>query len=330
MVTQTRALILCNRELRLYDLSTGILVTKLKGVMNQKMPYYGTIGGSEGEEGFCIALSRNRMTVNIMSLETGDLTTTFKVGEDRFLNSLLVSANGAVCVCGDETQKPFPLLVWDLRARKLLYDLRFNHHDFITRLSAISDDAHYVVCVAKEVNSSAPNFVVVYDLQSGMLFKKLKPEVDSTSIAISSASRSVINGVCGGNLLIWDLATGDRRHELKGHSSDVDTIRVSENGKIFLSYDSTGKDPIIRVWDVEKGSLVKEFNPTSILPSGVESSGTIKLSSCQLSPSGRSIIYAIQGHLEVFSLPVTGKEEETGEPYGGDSSLEGKEFDVKE
>src|ERR1700740_2861799 len=27
MVTQTRALILCNRELRLYDLSTGILVT---------------------------------------------------------------------------------------------------------------------------------------------------------------------------------------------------------------------------------------------------------------------------------------------------------------
>lgn len=71
------------------------------------------------------------------------------VGEDRFLNSLLVSANGCICVCGDETQKPFPLLVWDLNARKLLYDLRFNHHDFITRLSAISDDAHYVVSVAK-------------------------------------------------------------------------------------------------------------------------------------------------------------------------------------
>ncbi len=77
------------------------------------------------------------------------METTFKVGEDRFLNSLLVSANGKICVCGDETQKPFPLLVWDLANRKLLYDLRIPHHEFITRLSAISNDGHYVVSVCK-------------------------------------------------------------------------------------------------------------------------------------------------------------------------------------
>lgn len=144
MVDRYRALVLCNRELILYNLDQGTLVVKLKGVMNQKMPFYGLHDGNNA-----IALSRNRMTVNIMNLTTGDLVTTFKVGEDRFLNSLLVSANGKICVCGDETQKPFPLLVWDLHARKLLYDLRFNHHDFITKLSAISDDAHYVVSVAK-------------------------------------------------------------------------------------------------------------------------------------------------------------------------------------
>lgn len=50
------------------------------------------------------------MYVNMINLDTDNLETTFKVGEDRFLNSLLVSKNGKICVCGDETQKPFPLL----------------------------------------------------------------------------------------------------------------------------------------------------------------------------------------------------------------------------
>ena len=309
MVSREKALILCNRELRLYDLNEGKLVTKMKGVMNQKMPFYGIIDSTQ-----CIALSRNRMTVNIMSLETGDLTTTFKVGEDRFLNSLLVSASGSTCVCGDETQKPFPLLVWDLKARKLLYDLRFNHHDFITSLSCISDDAHYVVSVAKEVNTSSPNFIVVYDLQSGMLFKKWKPEANSTSICISS--KAVVNGIEGGDLFLWDLSTGDKRHVLKGHESDVDTIRMSGNGKVFLSYDSKANHPV-RVWSVESGQLLHEFTPTS------------KISCCMLSHQGDRILYTLDS-LNVQSIQLKIQDvvsKPVSESYG-DPANEGKEFIV--
>jgi hypothetical protein len=57
--------------------------------MNQKMPYYGL-----HDRGHLVALSRNRMYVNLMNLESGDCVTTFKAGEDRFLNSLLVSGDG--------------------------------------------------------------------------------------------------------------------------------------------------------------------------------------------------------------------------------------------
>lgn len=53
------------------------------------MPYYGLHDSCH-----LVALSRNRMYVNLMNLETGDLVTTFKAGEDRFLNSLLVSGDG--------------------------------------------------------------------------------------------------------------------------------------------------------------------------------------------------------------------------------------------
>lgn len=52
-------------------------------------------------------------------------------------------------VCGDETQKPFPLLVWNLTSRQLMYDLRIPFHEFVTRLSAITYEGHYVCCVAQ-------------------------------------------------------------------------------------------------------------------------------------------------------------------------------------
>ncbi|KAG8308984.1 hypothetical protein J6590_096876, partial [Homalodisca vitripennis] len=89
MIDDSRCVVLCKRELRTYNLNTGTLLTKLKGVMNQKMPYFGLHDANH-----LVALSRNRMYVNLMNLDSGDLVTTFKAGEDRFLNSLLVSGDG--------------------------------------------------------------------------------------------------------------------------------------------------------------------------------------------------------------------------------------------
>lgn len=66
MVDQYKAVVLCNRELMLYDLNQASLVTKLKGVMNQKMPYYGL-----HSDNLAVALSRNRMYVNMINLQTG-------------------------------------------------------------------------------------------------------------------------------------------------------------------------------------------------------------------------------------------------------------------
>lgn len=107
-IDQFRCIVLCRRELRIYDLDKGLFTTKLKGVMNQKMPFYGI-----HDSDHIVALSRNRMYVNLMNINTGkcqltnsftlitctvsipgDCVTTFKAGEDRFLNSLLISGDG--------------------------------------------------------------------------------------------------------------------------------------------------------------------------------------------------------------------------------------------
>lgn len=157
--------VLCRRELRVFNLDNGELVTRLKGVMNQKMPYYGL-----HDSRHLVALSRNRMYVNLMDLVTGDCVTTFKAGEDRFLDSLLVSRDGRTLVCGDETQKPFPLLVWDLTSRKLMYDLRIPHHDFVTSLAAITDEGHYVCSVCKVRSLNLIAYLIVCILIYGYFF----------------------------------------------------------------------------------------------------------------------------------------------------------------
>ena len=157
MSDSVNAIVLCDRHLEVYDLDRGVLLSKLKGVLSIKMPYYGI-----HDDEHVIALSRNRMCVNMMRNVDGDVVTTFKVGEDRFLDSLLVSANGKVCVCGDAVQKPFPLLVWDMCNRKLLHDLRIPGHEFITRIAAISREGHYVVCACKVQRTDLLIYILIF------------------------------------------------------------------------------------------------------------------------------------------------------------------------
>lgn len=299
-VDSRRCIVLCQRELRIYDLDACTLLARLKGVMNQKMPYFGL-----HDQSHLVALSRNRMYVNLMNLDSGDCVTTFKAGEDRFLNSLLVSGDGRVLVCGDETQKPFPLLVWNLASRKLLYDLRIPHHDFVTSLAAITHEGHYVCCVAQEVDEPSANFIVVYDLQSGTLFKKWKPGVNTVSLNISSRDGCVISGLQDGRVLVWDLITGNCRWTLSGHTAPVDYLRLDAQGGTFLSADSKCRDRSLRLWDLNKGTLVAVY--TARRP----------VTACEVTHGGEVLVMAEEGAGHPTTLRLRGRPSSAATPPGG-------------
>ncbi|XP_077284296.1 NACHT domain- and WD repeat-containing protein 1 isoform X2 [Arctopsyche grandis] len=316
-IDQFRCVVLCRRELRVYDLNTGTFITSLKGVMNQKMPFYGLHDPSH-----LVCLSRNRMYVNLMNTDTGDCVTTFKAGEDRFLNSLLVSGDGRMLVCGDETQKPFPLLVWNLSSRKLLYDLRIPHHDFITSLAAITHEGSYVCVVALELDEPTPNFIVVYDLQSGTLFKKWKPGRDTASLAISSADGCVVSGLDDARILVWDLVTGNCRYTLWGHTGAVTCLRLAPNGGHLLSSDIRCRDRSIRLWDLHSGTLISVFTPPE------------RVSSCEILSGGRHVALALESHKDLVTLTLmtngSDADESNAEKCYGDPENEGKIFDLRD
>ncbi|XP_059220642.1 uncharacterized protein LOC106089892 isoform X2 [Stomoxys calcitrans] len=281
------AAVLCRREIKVINLDEGKFKVTLKGVMNQKMPFFGL-----HDQKHLVCLSRNRMYVNLMNLESGDCITTFKAGEDRFLNSLLVSGDGRILVCGDETQKPFPLLVWHLSQRKLLYDLRIPHHDFLTALSAITHEGSYVCVVAKELNEPTPNFIVVYDLQSGTLFKKWKPTCDTTSLAISQTNACVIAGLENAKILIWDLVTGNCRATLNGHNAPVTLLKLDPMCKVLMSTDKEGRDNALRLWELQTGKSLGVFKPPATI------------SACEILPNCTYVAVALADRSELLTLAL--------------------------
>lgn len=307
--------VLCRREIRIVDLDEGRFKVTLKGVMNQKMPYFGLHDASH-----LVCLSRNRMYVNLMNIESGDCVTTFKAGEDRFLNSLLVSGDGRILVCGDETQKPFPLLVWHLSQKKLLYDLRIPHHDFITSLSAITHEGSYVCVVAKELAEPSPNFIVVYDLQSGTLFKKWKPSCNTVSLAISQTNTCVIAGLEDARILIWDLVTGNCRCTLTGHNAPVTLLKLDSSGKILLSGDREGRDMSVRLWELDSGKMLAVHTPQE------------KITTCDILNGGQYLALALENQSKIVTLKLRdGSASESAETIGyGKADNCGKVFDLRQ
>ena len=172
LLNEKIAVILVDRNLHLFDLNESKHVLDMNSTMSANVPFF-----EIHDQNHVVLLARNRLSVILMKVsppkddntndvklnETVQAASTktysvdddmflFKVGEDRYLNSLLVSKNGQVMVCGDEVQKPFPLLVWNLNKRKLVYDLRQAKHEFITTIQSIGSNGQFVVC-ACQVNN---------------------------------------------------------------------------------------------------------------------------------------------------------------------------------
>ena len=55
-------------------------------------------------------------------------------------------------------------------------------------------------------------------------------------------------------LKVWDLQQGKELHTLRGHDTSVNTVAVTQDGKIAVS---GGRDRTLRVWDLNRGKSLK-------------------------------------------------------------------------
>ncbi|HLY08485.1 MAG TPA: WD40 repeat domain-containing protein, partial [Planctomycetota bacterium] len=95
------------------------------------------------------------------------------------------------------------------------------------------------------------------DRETGKVLQTL-PEHPSFVRALaftSDGKRAVISGEAFPPEL-WDLATGQRIHQMAWEGQTIDTLAVSPNGRYAVSGDEEG---VVAIWDLEKGSLVRRL-----------------------------------------------------------------------
>lgn len=126
---------------------------------------------------------------------------------------------------------------------------------YIYMLHCYINSCHYLSTL-QEVDEPGPNFIVVYDLQSGTLFKKWKPGVDCVALDISSQDGCVLSGHENGHICIWDLTTGNCRWTLDGHVAPVTSLRLDPAGGSFVSLDTHSRDRTIKLWNVTTGKYI--------------------------------------------------------------------------
>lgn len=112
-------------------------------------------------------------------------------------------------------------------------------------------------------------------------------------------------------LKVWDLQQGKELHTLRGHDTSVNTVAITQDGKIAVS---GGRDRTLRVWDLQQGKSLKTLkghrgwvtdlailpNQTQVISAAVDN--TLKLWNLD---SGENI-RTFTGHEQpVLSLAIT-------------------------
>ena len=270
-----------------------------------------------------LILSKDRLYLKLASLETGELVTKLKGGQNAIIETVMVSGNGLVAVCSCENA---PLIVWDLREKAKRYTLEISGHYPRLTTADISFNGHYLVDVMKL--DKTHKSVVTWDLETGKVKHIIGQGMNVWKVASSSLSmRIVVAGRIGTSetLRVYDLVTGEFQHQLNGHTEPVEGVCMSKDGKRALTYAPLAiRDRTVRIWDLISGTLLASFTPD------------LPVSSCILTDDGDQVVMVINKSRPIVSLTLShevGSRElsvDVSNPYFSHPTLHGAVFDMSE
>lgn len=185
--------------------------------------------------------------------------------------------------------------------------------------------------------SASGTSLIVWDLEGGLdKLTLIGDDSDVTDLLVSSDSRFAVLAVRSETIQIWDLETRKLRCTLTGHESAVLTLAMAPGGRLI----SGSTDNTIRVWDLERGELLRVLNvgatvhTLAVLPEGrhllsgggsepgpsdqnaltlwdLESGTRLgsfaghywPIDALAVSSSGQDVIFAASDALEIWDLP---------------------------
>lgn len=220
----------CDRDVRVWDLTTGMAVHMLRGhtstVRCLKM------------SGTTLAISGSRdTTLRVWDVKKG-VCKHVLVGHQASVRCLAI--HGDVCVSGsyDTTAR-----VWSISEGRCLRTLQGH----FSQIYAIAFDGRRVA------TGSLDTSVRVWDPRDGRCLAQLQGHTSLVG-QLQLRGDTLVTGGSDGSVRVWSLKSMSAVHRLAAHDNSVTSLQFDESRIV-----SGGSDGRVKVWDLRTGVLVREL-----------------------------------------------------------------------
>ncbi|KAK5137936.1 hypothetical protein LTR08_006705 [Meristemomyces frigidus] len=221
----------CDRDVRVWDLSTGQAMWMLRGHTSTVRCLKITANGS-------LAISGSRdTTLRIWDLKKG-LCRHVLLGHQASVRCLEIHGDLVVSGSYDTTAR-----IWSISEGRCLRTLQGH----FSQIYAIAFDGRRVA------TGSLDTSVRVWDPHTGRCLAQLQGHTSLVG-QLQLRGDTLVTGGSDGSVRVWSLVTYAAVHRLAAHDNSVTSLQF-DDGRIV----SGGSDGRVKVWDLERGVLVREL-----------------------------------------------------------------------
>jgi len=220
----------CDRDVRVWDLNTGLAVHMLRGhtstVRCLKM------------SGPNIAISGSRdTTLRVWDIKKG-ICRHVLIGHQASVRCLEICGDLVVSGSYDTTAR-----IWSISEGRCLLTLQGH----FSQIYAVAFDGRRVA------TGSLDTSVRVWDPRDGRCLAQLQGHTSLVG-QLQLRGDTLVTGGSDGSVRVWSLQTYSAIHRLAAHDNSVTSLQF-DDGRIV----SGGSDGRVKVWDLQRGTLVREL-----------------------------------------------------------------------
>lgn len=190
--------------------------------------------------------------VKYWDLQTGQLIHSFE-GHTGNINAVAFTPDGskAFSSSGDGVRQ------WDLNSGQQLQFIE-PHKNIRTVWAGYQEidtvNAISFVFIQDEITAIGSNLKFWDLIENKVKFNLIPSHNNQSVIAVAQDSKTAIcNSRFDNSLNVWNLQSGDMRYCLEGHTDWINTLAMSQDGKIAASY---SMDDTLKFWDLQKGQML--------------------------------------------------------------------------